>query len=203
MLKEVNTPRVTHMVTDSCGGAKYRYASTFGIPIMSGDWIRTAWEHRTQIDFKADNSKFVDLHKVKPFHGAHIHFRGFDDTEMSVLTSELIRNGGKKCENYQAETCTHIVIDDSKGLQVPDDVRKDIPIVKVEWFWASIQMEFCVEEKLHLYLTEQSNAYLSPGSYLSPGTPGKNFTSIQISVFLSFLPVLERNFRSWSDFGLT
>ena len=116
--------------------------------------------------------RFVDMHKVKPFHGAQVHFLGFDATEMSVLTSELIRNGGKICEDYHQDTCTHIVIDDSKGLASPNDVRKDIPVVKVEWFWASIQMDACAEEKLHLYSTDP-NSYLSPGGALfSPGTPG-------------------------------
>ena len=57
VLKEVNTPRVTHLVTDSCRGDKYRYASTFGLPVMSGEWIRSAWAHRNEIDFKAGNPK--------------------------------------------------------------------------------------------------------------------------------------------------
>ena len=112
------------------------------------------------------------MHKVKPFHGAQVHFLGFDTSEMSVLTSELIRNGGKLCSDYHQDTCTHIVIDDSKGLSVPNDVRKDVPVVKVEWFWASIQMDACAEEKLHLYSSDP-NSYLSPGGALfSPGTPG-------------------------------
>ena len=120
------------------------------------------------------------MHKVKPFHGAQVHFLGFDATEMSVLTSELIRNGGKICEDYHQDTCTHIVIDDSKGLSVPNDVRKDVPVVKVEWFWASIQMDACAEEKLHLFQDE--NLYLTPSAsnldksgsngLFSPGTPG-------------------------------
>ena len=112
------------------------------------------------------------MHKVKPFHGAQVHFLGFDTSEMSVLTSELIRNGGKLCSDYHQDNCTHIVIDDSKGLSVPNDVRKDVPVVKVEWFWASIQMDACAEEKLHLYSSDP-NSYLSPGGALfSPGTPG-------------------------------
>ena len=82
---------MTHVVTDICRGEKYRYASTFGIPVMSDDWIKEAWNHRTKIAFKADSSTFVDEHKVKPFQGAHIHFMGFDDTEMAVLTKELVR----------------------------------------------------------------------------------------------------------------
>ena len=112
------------------------------------------------------------MHKVKPFHGAQVHFLGFDTSEMSVLTSELIRNGGKLCSDYHQDNCTHIVIDDSKGLSVPNDVRKDVPVVKVEWFWASIQMDACAEEKLHLYSSDP-NSYVSPGGALfSPGTPG-------------------------------
>mgnify|MGYP001227948850 CR=1 FL=1 len=74
--------------------------------------------------------------------------------------------------DFHQDTCTHIIIDDSKGLTVPNDVRKEVPVVKVEWFWASIQMDACAEEKLHLYSSDP-NSYLSPGGALfSPGTPG-------------------------------
>ena len=49
VLKDVNTPRVTHLVTDSCRGKNFKYASTFMIPVMSGDWIKASWSHRYSV----------------------------------------------------------------------------------------------------------------------------------------------------------
>ena len=87
------------------------------------------------------------------------------------MGSELTRNGGTLCPDFKAESCTHVVVDDSKSPNV-SEIRREIPIVKVEWFWASIQMDACAEEKLHLYSDTASN-YLSPsGTMFSPGTPG-------------------------------
>ena len=149
---------------------------------MSGDWIKNSWSHRHERGFNANASSFVEGHKVKPFHGAHLYFLAFDDQEKDVMTSELTRNGGKICEDYNDETCTHIVVDDAKVGSLPSDIRKDLPIVKVEWFWASIQMDACAEEKLHLY-SEYAHNYLSPGSMLSPGTPGNiKFINSEISL---------------------
>ena len=183
---------MTHLVTDSCRGERYRYASTFGIPVMSGEWIKSAWTHRNDFNFKATQIKFVDEHKVKPFHGAHIHFIGFDANEMDVMESELVRNGGKLCPDFRSEHCTHIVVDDSKSLNLNhDEIRREIPVVKVEWFWTSIQMDACAEEKLHLYSDPGLN-FLSPnGSVFSPGTPGNYLTKCTVECFLRFCFVVK------------
>ena len=184
VIKDVKSTRLTHLVTDVCRGDKYRYASTFGIPVMSISWVKDAWQnHQNDVNFKATETDFVEKHKVKPFHGAHVHFLGFDKSEVDLMISELVRNGGKFCVEPSAadDSCTHVVVDDSKVQTLPshiESLRKDIPIVKVEWFWASIQMDASAEEKLHLFSTE-SSLYLSPGGFdrsgnclLSPGTPG-------------------------------
>ena len=46
----------------------------------------------------------------------------------------------------------------------------------MEWFWTSIQMDACADERLHMYHTDaRLSSYLSPnpGIY-SPSTPGKD-----------------------------
>ena len=43
VLKDMNTPRVTHLVTDSCRGKNFKFGSTFMIPIMTGDWIKAKY----------------------------------------------------------------------------------------------------------------------------------------------------------------
>ena len=38
---------------------------------------------------------------------------------------------------------------------------KDVPVVKSEWFWASIQMDACADEKMHVF-SDHIGALLSP-----------------------------------------
>ena len=183
VLKDISLKRVTHLVTDRCQGDKYRYASTFSTPVMSTEWIKDAWNHRKEVEFTAGSSKFADSHKVKPFYGAHVHFMGFEAVDLNVMTSELIRNGGSLCEDpLTNENCTHIVVEDDKIKSMPIELmeRRNVSKVKVEWFWASIQMDACAEEKLHLFQDE--NLYSTPSAsnldksgsngLFSPGTPG-------------------------------
>lgn len=80
--------------------------------------------------------------KLKPFTGARIHFHGFCESEYEQVLKELVRNGGVECATSQDPTCTHIVVDvDVKslpaGFLAP---QTKAAVVKVEWFWASIQV---------------------------------------------------------------
>lgn len=43
--------------------------------------------------------------------------------------------------------CTHLVVDDVKML--PSEIKSYVCIVKPEWFWASVQMEICADERVH------------------------------------------------------
>ena len=161
VLKDIDSLRVTHLATDSCRGAKYRYASTFGIPVMSIEWIKDAWSHRKDMEFTAHSLGFVKNHRVKPFHGTHVHFMGFEAVDLDVMISELTRNGGKLCVNpLKNENCTHIVVEDEKIKSIPIELmeQRNMSKVKVQWFWDSIQMEVCANEKLHLFLA--SNWFL-------------------------------------------
>ena len=64
-------------ITRHCKGEKYTYASTFDINIMQEAWVLQAWEKRHESGFTANEEKFQNKFKVKPFHGAHIYFMGF------------------------------------------------------------------------------------------------------------------------------
>ncbi len=47
-------------------------------------------------------------------------------------------------------------------------MRSDTYVVKSQWFWASIQMDACAEEKMHLF-SESFGCFLSPRpTYYSP-----------------------------------
>ena len=77
---------------------------------------------RHEIDFKATGPKFIAANKVKPFHGAHVYFMGFEPSDFDVMASELVRNGGKICEDFHNESCTHVVVDDSRTPTIPSGV---------------------------------------------------------------------------------
>lgn len=163
-----------------CRGQDYTYASTFDIPILQDRWLAEAWERRYEMNFSADRPEFQSQWKVKPFHGAYIHFLGFPEEERVHMASELARNGGKECADFRRDRCTHVVVDGGGEISaVPGDVPKEAHVVKVEWFWASIQMDACAQENLHLF-SEYAESFLSPArngaaaNYFSPTTPGSH-----------------------------
>lgn len=43
------------------------------------------------------------------------------------------------------------VVDESSVQTVPEQAPLRAPIVKAEWFWASVQNEGCAEEKDYLF----------------------------------------------------
>ncbi len=119
----VQKPKVTHLVAKDCRGEKYTYATTFDIPVMQDAWVTSAWEMRGQAGFAADSEAFRDMWRVKPFHGAHIHFLGFQEAERRHMVEELIRNGGRECADYRTDPCTHVVVDNNSVLTMPTDVN--------------------------------------------------------------------------------
>ena len=42
---------------------------------------------RHETDFKATGPKFIANNKVKPFHGAHVYFMGFEPNDFEVMAS--------------------------------------------------------------------------------------------------------------------
>ena len=167
ILKETNSSRVTHLVADDCRGEKYRYCSTFGIPILTKAWLESCWERRNEPDFRANDRGFCSNFKIKPFHGACIYLLGFSEEDHMHMKEEMERNGGRLSLDVNDGNCTHIVVDDCTITSLPNDIPKDIPVLKSEWFWASIQMDACAEERLHVF-SDHLGAILSPFNTNTP-----------------------------------
>lgn len=123
--------KVTHLVSRNCRGEQYKYASTFDIPVMQEAWLQAAWERRRETGFAAGQEDFVSHFRVKPFHGAQIHFLGFSEEEKAHMASELRRNGGRECVDYKSADCTHVVVDSGTVHSMPPEVRKETHVVKV------------------------------------------------------------------------
>ena len=179
ILKDTNSSRVTHLVADHCRGEKYRYCSTFGIPVMTGAWLESCWQRRNELDFRASDKGFCSAYKVKPFHGACVCLLGFAEDEHLHMKEELERNGGRETLDANDGQCTHIVVDDSTITSLPNDIPKDVPVVKSEWFWASIQMDACAEERLHVF-SDHLGSILSP---YNPNTPSNRTAPNNRSLF--------------------
>jgi len=52
--------RVTHLITSHCSGEKYRYADTFGLPIMSIEWVTALWDAKDNITIHAEDLVSMD-----------------------------------------------------------------------------------------------------------------------------------------------
>ena len=129
ILKDTNSSRVTHLVADHCRGEKYRYCSTFSIPVMTGAWLESCWARRSELTFRANDKGFCSAYKVKPFHGACIFLFGFPEDEHLHMKEELERNGGRETLDASDGQCTHVVVDDATVTAIPADVSN--PFTKI------------------------------------------------------------------------
>ena len=161
--------KVTHLVAKHLRDEKYQYAATFDVPVVKDGWIVSAWERRGEVGFKSSEPGFQDGWRVKPFHGARVHFLGFTDEERAHMAAELERNGGRECRDYKTDPCTHVVVESVGVRAMPPDARAETAVVRAEWFWQSIQMDACASENEHLF-AKTLESFLSPRpSYFSPG----------------------------------
>ncbi|CAH1130742.1 unnamed protein product [Ceutorhynchus assimilis] len=156
------TAKVTHLIANSCGGDKYQYASTFKVPVMNLQWVIDSWEqHRYDLDFSASQDSFVNMYKLKPFHGARVCFLGFPEEEENHMTEVLLCNGGT-VTTPEDPNCTHVVVDESVVGERPDVSAPRAYIVKAEWFWTSVQKECSLDEKEYLF-DDYIEHIVSPG----------------------------------------
>ncbi|XP_058125472.1 protein ECT2 isoform X2 [Anopheles ziemanni] len=106
--KEMNT-KVTHLICNSSGGEKYRYAMTFRLAIIRPNWVLEAWKHRNEVSFTATSDTFTALHRVKAFDGQKVCFFGFPEEEQQDMINLLKKNGGIPTDLEDPE-CSHVVM---------------------------------------------------------------------------------------------
>jgi hypothetical protein len=51
---------VTHLVALSSMGDKYKYATTFSIPVLTEDWLQAAWDNRHNIGYRSVTSFWTE-----------------------------------------------------------------------------------------------------------------------------------------------
>lgn len=142
---------VTHLIANSVTGTKYKYADGFRVPVLTSDWVFSAWEKRFDVNFKANEDSFVKQYLLKPFQGTKINFFGFCEEEESRLRDFLISNGGLLSLSPDEALTTHVVVDASKVTCMPDVPCSSTFIVNVKWFYTSIHIGHCEEESKYLF----------------------------------------------------
>ncbi|XP_018346083.1 PREDICTED: protein ECT2 isoform X3 [Trachymyrmex septentrionalis] len=142
--------KVTHLIANHCSGEKYRYADTFGLPIMSIEWVIALWNAKDDISTYANNEELIATYKLKPFYGAKVCFSGFPEEEKKHMCEVLEQQGGEPTE-IDDPNCTHVVVDESNVNVLPNLVSVSAFIVKTGWFWTSVQNEAAADEKEYLF----------------------------------------------------
>lgn len=148
--KEMNY-QVTHLIANCVSGEKYKYAMGFRVPVVTKEFVLNAWEKRQEVNFKANESSFMNQYKLKLFQGTKVNFFGFSEEDEQQLQGLLLSNGGKPSLSSDEPLTTHVVVDDSKVTCMPNVPCTSTYVVKVRWFWMSIQNSECADENKHLF----------------------------------------------------
>ncbi|XP_050673459.1 protein ECT2 isoform X4 [Leptidea sinapis] len=141
--------KVTHLIAAAATGDKYRYASGFGLPVLSRSWVDACWDRRDDPHCMATDDDIIKEHKLKVFAGARVCFVGFPEDETQHMAEVLASNGGSSCPLDDPD-CTHVVVDEHNTVVVPDCSQR-VHVVKAEWFWASVQNEEAQDERDFLF----------------------------------------------------
>ncbi|XP_072295050.1 protein ECT2 isoform X2 [Eucyclogobius newberryi] len=165
--------KVTHLIAYSTHGEKYRLAVCMGTPILTPNWILKAWERRDDVSFHAGDEEFRTEYKVPPFQDCILSFLGFSDEEKANMEERTQKHGGTYLE-VGSERCTHMVVEENSVKELPFAPRKNLYVVKQEWFWGSIQMDARAGESMYLYEKNDSPAMKKAVSLLSLTTPTSN-----------------------------
>ncbi|XP_068175497.1 protein ECT2 isoform X2 [Antennarius striatus] len=165
--------KVTHLISQSTHGEKYRLAVCMGTPILTPSWIHKAWERRDQLNFQADEEDFRTQFKVPPFQDCILSFLGFSNEEKTNMEERTLKHGGSYLE-VGDERCTHMVVEENSVKELPFTPPKKLFAVKQEWFWGSIQMDARAGESMYFYEKNDSPAMKKAVSLLSLTTPTSN-----------------------------
>ncbi|XP_050073881.1 protein ECT2 [Anopheles maculipalpis] len=136
--------KVTHLICNSSGGEKYRYAMTFRLAIIRPNWVLEAWKNRHDPNFSATVETFTKLHRLKAFEGQKVCFFGFPEEEQQHMIDVLKTNGGIPTDLEDPE-CSHVVVDEHVVQAKPETKNKNTHIVKADWFWYTIQAGYANE----------------------------------------------------------
>ncbi|KAJ7717673.1 hypothetical protein B0H16DRAFT_1433724 [Mycena metata] len=145
------TDRVTHLVAENHGGAKYQCALERKIPILLPSWIiesHRIWQHGDDVDL----AQSVAQHRLPPFAGVTLCISGIPDIlRRTTINKALTAGGGTYVKDLvRPVRVTHLLCSGEAGVET-DKMRyadkfnrageadPPIQIVWEEWFWDSLE----------------------------------------------------------------
>ncbi|KAG7088076.1 hypothetical protein E1B28_012107 [Marasmius oreades] len=141
------TDRVTHLISEQHGGAKYMCALERKIPILSPEWITEnyqIWLRGDDVDLEESTKK----HRLPIFSGVVICLSGVEDIKRRTRINKYVTQyGGTFLKNLERPVrVTHLLCSGEKETDKMHYAEKfnrkreaDIKLVWEEWFWDSLE----------------------------------------------------------------
>ncbi|KAI0725684.1 hypothetical protein C8Q72DRAFT_577757 [Fomitopsis betulina] len=178
------TDKVTHLIADGPGSAKYRCALENRIPIMHSNWITESheiWLRGDDVDLEAS----IARHRLPIFTGVVLCLSGIDDVERRTRINRLVtKHGGKYVKNIERPVkVTHLIC----GSATEDQTDKmkyaqrfnqrgeaNIQIVWEEWFWDSLDFEGRFDEAAYKVSNPRPQRKQLPPDRTTPPPPSSS-----------------------------
>ncbi|KAI5119449.1 hypothetical protein M0805_008386 [Coniferiporia weirii] len=165
------TDRVTHLICEGPGSAKYTYCVEHGIPIMQPSWINDSyvkWLSGESVD--VDTS--IDGHSLPVFRSVTLCLTAFDDVQKRKRIRRVFeKHGGTYVDTLgKGSRLTHLLCGpdrngkiDERGftpkMQYVEKANKSNPektvMVWEEWLWDCIEFNGILDEKDYLIANPQ------------------------------------------------
>ncbi|KAG5641864.1 hypothetical protein DXG03_004088 [Asterophora parasitica] len=141
------TDRVTHLVAEQRGGAKYNCALERKIPILKPSWVRESfliWRQGDDVDLEES----IEKHRLPIFSGVILCPSGINDiTRRTQINKMLTKHGGMYMKNLERPVkVTHLLCsgdEDTDKMRYAekfnDRGEANVHLVWEEWFWDSLE----------------------------------------------------------------
>ncbi|KAJ6463033.1 hypothetical protein C8R47DRAFT_84724 [Mycena vitilis] len=143
------TDRVTHLVAETPGGAKYQCALERKIPILSPSWITEShriWQHGDDVD----PAQSVASHRLPVFSDVTLCISGIPDiVQRTKINKALTAAGGTYVKNLERPIrVTHLLCSGeaetekmryAEKFNLAGEADPPIQLVWNEWFWDSLE----------------------------------------------------------------
>ncbi|KAJ3786508.1 hypothetical protein GGU10DRAFT_310805 [Lentinula aff. detonsa] len=177
------TTRVTHLIANEHGSAKYRCALEHKVPILQPSWITESyniWLHGDDVDFKQS----IKRHRLPIFSGVVICVSGIPDVNRRTEIGKIVmREGGSYVKALQRPVIvTHLLCsgdEETDKMFYAEKFNKrgeaDIKLVWEEWFWDSLEFGGRFDESV--YQARQPRP--KPRNIVEPAIPSSSSTQGQ------------------------
>ncbi|CAL1715793.1 unnamed protein product [Somion occarium] len=154
------TDRVTHLIAEEHGSAKYKCALETGIPIMHPSWIfesHKVWLRGDDVDFQESQR----IHRLPIFSNVTLAVTGFEDIPKRTEIHRLVvQHGGTYVKNIERPVrVTHLLCFNShRSASGSDAVSDDPPSSSIQTAQAEEELAALRETSVKARYAEKFNA---------------------------------------------